>query len=404
MYFKVEKGGITLTVAAISREMLEDLEAMIRRELDGCTRRAADGTRLYTPDGMGNYPALWTRDFAYMLEYAGEFIPPEEMRAGILYILKHARADGWIPDKVDADGVPSYTAGGDGVFARPNLDNGPFLVLAVDAYLRRIPEEEALDFFFRWNPALTAGLEVLPVDENGLVYNEPADPHSPYGFTDCIGKTGSLMMESLLLWQAWSILLDRRREYRLPVGDLPQRVEAIEASLLPTFRSGTPLLLAATADCRQLDIWGSCYAVACGFPLPLAQKRGIARWLAAHYDGLVQDGQLRHTEPGRYWERLLIPVKEGEYQNGAYWATPTGWLAQALQVENGELAARTLLDVCRYFREQGTYECVNGDYRKLNHYVASVTNVYAAVKQAWMQRGCSAARDYGRSPYNGAAY
>ena len=57
------------------------LTAQTRELLRGCQVRANDGTSLYTPDGHGNYRALWTRDFAYLVESAGELIPPTDIRA-----------------------------------------------------------------------------------------------------------------------------------------------------------------------------------------------------------------------------------------------------------------------------------------------------------------------------------
>lgn len=111
-------------------EWVQGLRAMTEKQLGGCILRAYSGIPLYTPDGMGNYRALWTRDFAYMLEYAGELIPLEHAVADVEYLLAGAGEDGWIPDRVGAGG-------------------------------------------------LEAGVAALPLDENGLIYNDPADPHSP---------------------------------------------------------------------------------------------------------------------------------------------------------------------------------------------------------------------------------
>jgi len=37
-----------------------------KKQLAGCIRQAYNGTMIYTPDGSGQYDALWTRDFSYM--------------------------------------------------------------------------------------------------------------------------------------------------------------------------------------------------------------------------------------------------------------------------------------------------------------------------------------------------
>ena len=53
-------------------QRLAYLEAAAKKLLEGCIIKASDGTPLYTPDGKAHYAALWTRDFASMVENAGD--------------------------------------------------------------------------------------------------------------------------------------------------------------------------------------------------------------------------------------------------------------------------------------------------------------------------------------------
>lgn len=76
-----------------------------------------------------------------------------------------------------------------------------------------------------------------------------------------------------------------------------------------------------------------------------------------------------------YWQRLLIDVPGETYQNGAYWATATGWIAWCLHRTDPAAAARVLRDVLHYFRQEGSFECVNTGYQKLGSFVVSATNV-----------------------------
>ena len=50
-------------------EELKQLTELSRELLEGCKKTASDGTVLFTPDGVGNYDALWVRDLGYMAEY-----------------------------------------------------------------------------------------------------------------------------------------------------------------------------------------------------------------------------------------------------------------------------------------------------------------------------------------------
>ena len=204
------------------------LRALASDLVHGCRRTAADGTVIYTPDGTASYDGLWLRDFSYMVEYAGFAIPDQDIVNCIRYAVRHRRADGWMPDRVTTDGLAVYAAG---IAAAPvgeaNLDNTPFLIFTVDSLSRRMDPEAFLPLFTEWEADLEQGLFLLPLEEHGLVYNDVQKPHSPYGFTDTIGKTGTLYMESLLYWRACRMMEHMCKTYG--VGNPDHFAEAAEA-------------------------------------------------------------------------------------------------------------------------------------------------------------------------------
>lgn len=356
-----------------------------RKQLKGCQLKAHDGTVLYTPDGKGNYAALWTRDFAYMVENAGDLMPTEHIEACIRYLIGGIRADGAAPDRVQADGKAVYVAGPvDRPLGRPNLDNGPFLVIAVNAHLEGVSPARAEKLFAEWAPSLEKVMAYLPLSERGLIWNDPADPHSPYGFTDCIGKTGELFKESLLFWRACRMLEAWLKE--VGQGDrasaFARRAEAVERGVDVLWNEKAGMFYAAGKDCRQIDIWGNAYAVSIGFPLGSKADR-IVRFLVDRYDDYVRRGQVRHLLSGETWERLLTPVAKNRYQNGAYWATASGWVMISIAQRRPELARRMFADLVEDFRAVGICECVHGEYRKLPDYVNSATNPLAAARRLW---------------------
>ena len=180
-----------------------DIESKVKKIINNACLYSKSGIKMFTPDGQGRYAALWTRDFSYMVEDAGEFIPLNEIKAGISYLIDGVRQDGWIPDRVDGDGVAWYTAGGKNQLnALPNIDNGQFLCLLVGEYLHRIPKSQAIAQFYKWRNVLEKGIACIDTNENCIINNISNPPHSPYGFTDTIQKTGLLCMETLLLWRA----------------------------------------------------------------------------------------------------------------------------------------------------------------------------------------------------------
>ena len=361
---------------------MDTIRAITEKLLLGGRVKADDGTTLYTPDGRGFYRALWVRDFAYSLQSAGELIPVEDMKNAIDFIIRGARpSDGWIPDRVEPDGTARYTAGDETFPASPNLDTGPYLVLCADVCLNTLPPEQAKEQFLQWQRAMERGLSCLPVSRDHLIANFAQPPHSGYGFVDCIRKTGLVAMETLLYWDALGVMARWRELCGQDAASIHGVRASIETAFPSAFLDENGLILASTGDCRQIDVWANCYALSIGFPVP---REPIAQWLIANYDGIVESGQIRHLPKGEAWQQTFVPVAPGEYQNGACWATAIHWFCDAIGRTDPALAARTVRDAIRYFEEYGVFECVNGNYRKLDTFVASAVNTYAAAKK-WLK-------------------
>lgn len=347
------------------------------RLIEGCKKTAFDGTVLFTPDAVGNYDALWIRDFGYMAEYCGDLMDADEIRGCIEYAVWGQRDDGWIPDRMEAGGDAVYAAGAKGApVGRANLDNTPFLVFAVDALLAMTQEDRTKELFCRWYPALDKGMDILPLSPEGLIWNDPADPHSPYGFTDTVCKTGRLFMESVLYWRACRKLArlhdrcgDRSRSLRY--GEKACRVEE---HLPMLFDREAGVFPAAELDCRQTDVWGMLYALDVGFPFPEDIRRAIEHWLTENRHRYLYKGQVCQLPDGMPWEKLLIDVPAGEYQNGAYWATASGWALRFFRERDPAFFEQLLDELLEDFGKDGICECVNEGYRKLPEFVVSATN------------------------------
>jgi hypothetical protein len=216
----------------------------------------------------------------------------------------------------------------------------------------------------------------------GLVHIPEGRRQSPYGFTDTVAKSGGLLFSSLLDWEANRRLIELEEMASAPTANYADRMAEIESGLDALWDDESGAFLAATGDCRQIDVWGNAFAISIGCLRGERRDRVLA-FLRDRYDDYALRGQIRHLLRGEYWESLLKDVPPETYQNGAYWATASGWVMDALAQIDPELARRTRDDLLADFQSGGIWECVNtGDYRKVEHYVVSATNARAAMPEA----------------------
>jgi hypothetical protein len=357
------------------------LTCAAKRELTGCKIAASDGSTLYTPDGQGNYRALWTRDFSYMVSNAFELLPVEDVRSCINYLMQGQRCDGCIPDRVQADGVAVYSAGPvHSPLGDPPTDNSQFMVNLVYEYVKRTKDRE---FAVTMLPGLHKAMDFMPRNELGLIFIPENIKKSPYGFTDTIAKTGELLFSSLLYWQACKEMASLCVVCNESADSYLNRAEQIVSNLDILWNAEAGAYLAAAGKCAQIDIWGNAYAIYCGFlnehHIPNGRKSSVLDFLVKNVEDYILRGQVRHLLEGHYWEQTLIPVAPGTYQNGAYWATASGWVIYLLYQVDKCMAVTLLQELVNDFKLFGIFECVNVDYEKLNHYVVSVVNPLGAI-------------------------
>jgi len=225
----------------------------------------------------------------------------------------------------------------------------------------------------------------------GLVVCDGAAGHTrvDWGFCDSIRKSGSCLMPSLLRWQAARRLADLHGGARRPEAERRYRAIAatIAAHLAPVFYTelgaNEGMLRSATGIGAQDDVWASAFALWLGV-LPRRTEAAVARHLLKLYaDGsIVRQGQVRQLPDGKFWEQSS--AGRGTYQNGGYWATPTGWLVVALRKVDPAAGDRLLHEYAEFVKANraagAPFEWVNPDLgaRWNANYGSSAGLVYIA--------------------------
>ena len=371
------------------------LEETAKAILDSARITGDDGTVLYCPDGSDNYRGVWTRDFCYIAENTPDLIPPEHMTGIFKHIIRRQRDDGGVPGSISPDGKPGYctVAVGDREKVTDG-DNSQFLVKIADACAKRTG---SLELFEKYFDKLIAAMNFVPRSAEGLVWIDTEAPHTSYGFTDTILKTGHEFFCSILYWEAARILekackqLGRSDE----AGDFAKRAELIENNIKMLFDEKNGAFLAASVDNRKIDIWGNAYFIYIDFPANDLRAK-VLDFLKENYENYILFGQVRHLLRGQYWDRTIQSIwpdhdlPKETYQNGAYWGTASGWVIRALHQVDPALAEKTASALIDYYQTVGIYECVNegrlwgglgARYTKIDKYVASAVNPLGALRK-----------------------
>jgi hypothetical protein len=372
---------ITDTVArpASVAEAVTWLESESHRLIRASRRTMRDGTAAFPPQVGIGYEAFWLRDFAYTLEGSIDSYSQTELREACRLFIGGIRTDGAGVDCVAFDGRPIYKPGFGTMGANPVADGSQFTVAVAWHTYQKTKDSEFLQEII---DALVKTMNAVPRNpETGLVHIQDSKWDScPYGFTDTVRMRGDVLFCSLLYVEAGERLSDLLIAVnRKPdAAEWKRRADATAESIREVlWDSQTGLFRAATIHCREHHIWGSAFAVY----LRVAdgtQSKTIARYFRDNYSQIVQRGQVRHLPSGVYWE--TCNAAHDTYQNGAYWATPTGWFVYTLDLVDPKLADQTILDLVSDFEKRGACEWVFEERHKLPDYLASASLPLAGIR------------------------
>ncbi|NBU30664.1 MAG: hypothetical protein EBS41_04040 [Actinobacteria bacterium] len=369
------QSGISASVS----ESLAWLEQEADRIIRASVRPMQDGTAAFPPQVGIGYEAFWLRDYAYAVEGSERSFSDRELLDACRCFVRALRADGAGVDCVKFDGTPIYQPGYGGMGENPVADGSQFTVAVAWHTWRRTRDAQLLGEIL---DPLVKTLRAVPLNpETHLVRIAPDRPwdRCPYGFTDTVRKTGDVLFDSLLYVQACRQLAELLRE-----GDRQAEGRQWEeagrqcaASVSTAFWDPqVGLFRAATVQCREHDLWGAAFAVWLGVA-DAAQSSAIATYFRTHYTAIVQHGQLRHLPGGVYWEQGFIP---DTYQNGGFWATPTGWFVYTLDLADPDLADRTIIDLVHHFQQYGACEWIFGETLMLPNYLSSAALPLAGIR------------------------
>ena len=376
------------------------------------------GGTLIRPGGRACYPSFWIRDYVMSLESG--FITPEE-QIHILQLTASRQCDQtWIADggsmvplgaiadhiRID-DSKPVYFPGtydykrqGSktwGMFP-PYCDQYFFVHMAwfyAKNSTSQFLQEEINGI--KWIDRLEMAFKVPPTRQDGVLVSTTDDFRGvDFGFRDAIIVTGDLCFPSLLKYRASMEMAelyeimdrnDKAQNFRNIANRLKVEIPA-------AFSDGRGMLLASNGKSKQADVWSTALAIYFGV---LSGDRLIesCQFLANSYKNgtLAKRGNIRHIltcddfSDSTAWEKSL--AAKNNYQNGAWWGTPTGWVCKAIAVVDltaaRQLAKEYIDDLRTGDVRKGPdfgapWECYNAKSPQNAVYMTTVTSPYIVFK------------------------
>jgi len=339
--------------------------------------------KLLVPSGDMKYPSFWVRDAAMTAESG--LIGVDELHDWIEFICRYGQngVEGrqlennlyippWaIPDHINYDGGSVFFPGtyesginqGTGLCGyQPPHDDAFYFISMMYQFSLSSSKEMTISF-------LTTPLDGLsPLDRAMKAFDSSLTdidtglcrsvlPHYivDWGFCDQITKSGLLLFPSLLKLRAAKHMekMTKLCHYHEESERFSAIAKNTKAFITEEFSSEEGWLLSSTGICRQPDVWGTAFAIF----IDALDGEILDKAIEALKDGYLRkqvsrDGYFCHV-PMEYdhsekssWEKA-IPEK-GKYQNGGFWATPTGWYAYALSLSDKELARRLMTELAEH--------------------------------------------------------
>jgi len=390
-----------LFLEQLTKDVLESSRIYPGQKLPDPFGKNNTGGVLVRPGGKDTYPSFWIRDYAMSLETG--FINKAEQKHMLLLtastqcdqtwitkaetaivplgaIADHIRVENSLP--IYFPGTYDYDLQGSkeyqyGLFP-PYCDQFYFIQMA-HCYVKsssdvRILKKEINGV--RLIDRLELAFRVPPTRNNEhLVFTTEPFVGVDFGFRDAIQITGDLCFPSILKYRAATELSELfvKLKEKDKAGVYAAIAADIKQNLSKTFLNGNGMLRASTGQSAQSDVWSTALAIYLGLLQDEDQMKACRHLSNAYKDGdLAYKGNIRHIIAGEdysgstAWEKSK--VEKNTYQNGAYWGTPTGWVAYAISKVDPALAEQLVKEYIRDLREN--------DYRKGNQYGAPYECIY----------------------------
>lgn len=344
------------------------------------------GGILIRPGGRSCYPAFWIRDYAMSLETG--FVSKGEQKHMLQLTAETQCNQTWITgsgsmvpagaiaDHIRIDdskpifypGTYDYqTQGGKKWGMTPPYCDQFYFIHMAFYYVKSASDIQFLSSEIngiKLIDRLEMAFKVPPTRQNSAVVFTTDDFRGvDFGFRDAVYMTGNLCFPSLLKYKASLQLAElfemtgqheKAETYRNIAKQLKVEIPKV-------FSDNRGMLVASNGKSGQADVWCTALAVYLGI-LEGDKLNKTCRFLRDAFKNgtLANRGNIRHIltsddfNESTAWEISL--AQKNDYQNGAYWGTPTGWVCDAI--------SRVDMDAAKQLAKEYIDDLRADDYRK----------------------------------------
>lgn len=423
MFAQHKSGIITnedfLFLEGITKAVLDTSRIHPGQALPAPYGRNNTGGILIRPGGRDTYPSFWIRDYAMSLETG--FVSRAEQKHMLLLtastqcdqtwitrggsmvpfgaIADHIRVDNLKP--IFFPGTYDYEGQGTKEFGTFPAYCDQFYFIYMAGYYFKETSDLSLLLKeingMRLIDRLEIAFKTLPARrDNEIVYTSDAFRGVDFGFRDAIAITGDLSYASILKYRAANQLsaMFSRLKNKTKAAHYKAIAVKIKAAM-PRFLDKNGMLTASNGRSGQPDVWATAFAIYLNI-LEGEDALKAARHLEAAYKNgtLAYKGSIRHIikdedfSQNTAWETAI--VGKNQYQNGAYWGTPTGWVSYAIAKVDKQSAAKLIKEYIHELRENdfrkgsnfnAPYECFYpGGYTRGPVYLTTVACPYIVLR------------------------
>lgn len=356
------KNKPALSIQEEQRAVFEDASVTLKVWLAESTAKSRvayhGGLRLHTPCVNGMYQGIWPDDFLLPLLVDPSLLDQPTLIKAIEFISTSTLGLPCLPDRIEPDGMPVMQPG---KLSEPHAHRMPLHLPA--AWLRVLDHAQAIGVNIPkkadWARLFQRSLDAVPF-ACGLAYIDPQRPHVGFGFHDPCAITGFELASSLVLYRG----LQRADAFFADVVPQDQRerwrtqAEGIEDNLDRLWSEQDGAYFAGSKDCRQVDVWFN--GLAYWLSSPEKQHR-IVSWYKANRDKIFLSGCTRQIAEKSGWLRELVKIPPGNYTNGGFWSTGTGFVLPAIADQDPIFAAELVQQLMDNFEQTSFAEWIGAD-------------------------------------------